>query len=47
MFKCASAVKMIEHLAACLLSHESVVTRKGGELCFVASMLDVDSAGLN
>lgn len=47
MCKCASPVKMIQHLAACLLSHEAVVTLKRGELCFVASMLDVGSAGLN
>lgn len=45
MRKCASAVKTIQHLAACLLSHKAVVTQT--EVCFVAGMLDVDSAGLN
>lgn len=47
MSKCTSAVKMIQHLVACLLSHEAVVILKRGELCFVSSMLDVDSAGMN
>lgn len=47
MCKYSSAVDVAQHSSACLLSCEAVVTAKRGELCFVASILDVNSAESN